>query len=91
MRITRVMLVEMATIMSIPLFGSGKILKRSLEVLANLKHAWPQATTWLEALRKVSFPVNRSKGHERPISEMSSQERVLSAAASSSLYNIRPY
>ena len=71
--------------------GAEKILKRSLEVLTNLKHAWPQATTWLEALRKVSFPVNGSKGHERPISEMSSQERVLSAAASSSLYNIRPY
>jgi hypothetical protein len=60
--------------------GAEKMLQRSLEVLADLNHAWPQAQNWLEALQKVSVPSKASKGQERSLSDMSSQEQLLTDA-----------
>jgi len=55
-----------------------QILARSLEVLANLQHAWPMAATWLSALRKVAVPFQAKK--TRPLSAITSQAKFLSAA-----------
>lgn len=66
---------------------ANKILQRSLEVLGDLNHAWPQARTWLEALRKVSVPLRTPKGQDRPLREMSSQERFLTDVVSSKAFS----
>jgi CTP-dependent riboflavin kinase len=57
-----------------------KIVMRSLKVLTDLQHAWPQSQKWLSALQKVSTRHISKKG--KPLKAMASQQRFLSAAVS---------
>jgi hypothetical protein len=84
---------EMALIMSVSLSRSGKK-KKKTEAIAGSScksEACLASRNYVAGGLKVSIPVNTPKGRERPISEMTSQERVLSAAVSSSLHKIWLY